>query len=990
MYSVELLGRSVDSSFINFESSSQDELATSLVLNDRLRGEKVLSHLLSNLEECSFFRFAIAFVTTSGVACIHQSLKNAIDRGCKGQILISQYLNFSDPIAIARLRNFSGVDVRFVNEENFHGKLYYFEFKSHGCALLGSSNLTQGALGRNTEVNLKLSFSKFSGLYEEINNQFDNWFHKSDPISDSQLDAYAATYRERIAALTYAPKYQEPSTYLQVAEESFTNLAHDFKSLIKPNLMQSEALQSLEKVRSEGKNRSLVISATGTGKTVLSALDVLQFGAKRLLFVVHRLNIAKKAMSEFKKVFGQSKTYGIYSGSETMGFDADFVFSTVQTINADRHINKFSAEDFDYIIIDESHHAGASTYLRVLNHFKPKFLLGMTATPERTDGFDIFSLFDHSVAYEIRLNHALENGLLVPFHYFGVSDLVVDGISIDEKAKFNTLVSNDRVEHIINALKEFGCSNDDPKGLIFCSSREEAKHLSSAFNMRGLPSISLDGTNSEAEREGAIQKLESDNATERISYIFTVDIFNEGIDIPLVNQVVMLRPTESAIVFVQQLGRGLRKFKNKEYLTVIDFIGNYQSNFLVPIALFGDSSFDKDRLRRLMNAGSSLIPGESTISFDRISKEKIFESISCAKVDGRKALIDDYSLLKFRLGRHPLMVDFLKRELRDPHQFVEVFGSLLDLRYRIENISAVESTQIQLLRMLAKFVLNGKRAEETFILNKICRHSVPISFQEIQDEVMLELGYFPTIDAIKSAVHSLNLKFVMQLSNGKRRSVAEIFSFEVILVEDQKIFAGPSLEQLLRNDLFATYLLDAAEFSLLKFKSDFDLSDYCDGFKRESKYSREDVFRILGWEQNPNALNVGGYVVSRDGSNCPIFLNYHKEETISDSTKYEDRFQDPKTLIYMSKSKRTLQSPDVASIASQASNNIRIPIFVKKSNDEGLSFYFLGDGKADPAKFEESRMPIEGGESVSVVKMSLELSKSVSPSLFKYLTAPPV
>jgi hypothetical protein len=207
-------------------------------------------------------------------------------------------------------------------------------------------------------------------------------------------------------------------------------------------------------------------------------------------------------------------------------------------------------------------------------------------------------------------------------------------------------------------------------------------------------------------------------------------------------------------VFVQQLGRGLRKFKNKEYLTVIDFIGNYQSNFLVPVALFGDSSFDKDRLRRLMNAGSGLIPGESTISFDRISKEKIFESISCAKVDGRKALIDDYSLLKFRLGRHPLMVDFFKRELRDPHQFVEVFGSLLDLRYRIENISAVESTQIQLLRMLAKFVLNGKRAEETFILNKICRHSVPISFQEIQDEVMLELGYFPTIDVIKSALHS--------------------------------------------------------------------------------------------------------------------------------------------------------------------------------------------------------------------------------------------
>jgi superfamily II DNA or RNA helicase len=279
------------------------------------------------------------------------------------------------------------------------------------------------------------------------------------------------------------------------------------------------------------------------------------------------------------------------------------------------------------------------------------------------------------------------NDLLVPFHYFGVTDLVVDGISIDEKSNFNALVSGDRVDHIIKALKEFGCSSGVPKGLIFCSSREEAKQLSAAFNSKNLPSISLDGTNTELERELAIQRLESSSPTAKVNYIFTVDIFNEGIDIPSVNQVVMLRPTESSIVFVQQLGRGLRKFNNKDYLTVIDFIGNYQSNFLVPVALFGDSSFDKDRLRRLMNAGSSLIPGESTISFDRISKERIFDSISKAKVDGKKALIDDYLLLKFRLGRHPMMVDFFSRELRDPLQFVNVFGSFLELRQKIEGNS---------------------------------------------------------------------------------------------------------------------------------------------------------------------------------------------------------------------------------------------------------------------------------------------------------------
>ena len=990
MYSVELLGKSVDSSFVNLESNSVSDFSTSLILNDKQRGEKVLSHLLSNLDECSYFRFAIAFVTTSGVACIHQSLKDAVERGCTGQILVSRYLNFSDPVAIDRLRNFSGVEIRFVNEENFHGKLYYFEFESYGRALLGSSNLTQGALGRNTEVNLKLSFSKLSGLYDEINSQFNDWFQKSEPITDDQLTAYSKAHKERAAALERTSIHEDVSGPVLSMENISSNYFEVFKEFIKLNSMQIEALKCLEKVRNEGKKRSLIISATGTGKTVLSALDVKQFGAKRLLFVVHRLNIAKKAMSEFRKVFGDSKTYGLYSGPETMGFDAEFVFSTVQTINTERHINKFNADAFDYIIIDESHHAGASTYLRILNHFKPKFLLGMTATPERTDGFDIFSLFDHTVAYEIRLNHALENGLLVPFHYFGVTDLVVDGISIDEKSNFNALVSGDRVDHIIKALKEFGCSNGVPKGLIFCSSREEAKQLSAAFNSKNLPSISLDGTNTELERELAIQRLESSSPTAKVNYIFTVDIFNEGIDIPSVNQVVMLRPTESSIVFVQQLGRGLRKFNNKDYLTVIDFIGNYQSNFLVPVALFGDSSFDKDRLRRLMNAGSSLIPGESTISFDRISKERIFDSISKAKVDGKKTLIDDYSLLKFRLGRHPMMVDFLDRELRDPHQFVEVFGSLLELRQKLENTFFVDTKHMHLLGMLAKFVFNGKRAEETFILKLICKQTGPISFQSVQDEVLNELGYTPSIHVIKSALHSFNLKFVMQLSNGKRRSIAEIFDYDLVRVEGEKIYAQSLLLNFLRDDSLATYLLDAAEFSLLKFKADFELKDYCEGFKRESKYSREDVFRILGWEQNPNALNVGGYVVSRDATNCPIFLNYHKDESISDTTKYEDRFHDSKTLVYMSKSKRTLQSPDVAVIAAQQKNKIRIPIFVKKSNDEGLSFYFVGDGIAASTKFEESRMPVVGAESVSVVKMIFELGKPVSSSLFKYLTATPV
>jgi hypothetical protein len=183
------------------------------------------------------------------------------------------------------------------------------------------------------------------------------------------------------------------------------------------------------------------------------------------------------------------------------------------------------------------------------------------------------------------------------------------------------------------------------------------------------------------------------------------------------------------------------------------------------------------------------------------------------------------------------------------------------------------------------------------------------------------------------------------------------------------------------------YLLDAAKFSLLKFKSDFDLTNFRDGFKLESKYSREDVFRILGWKENPTALNVGGYLVSRDVTKCPIFINYHKDDSISDTTKYEDQFIDARTLIYMSKNKRTMKSPDVFALASQPFNQIRVPIFVKKNNDEGLSFYYVGDGKSLVDQFQETRMTSSEGEGAAVVRMLFELDKPVSPLLFKYLTS---
>ena len=383
-----------------------------------------------------------------------------------------------------------------------------------------------------------------------------------------------------------------------------------------------------------------------------------------------RRTIAEEAMNTFKTLLGNEIKMGMYSGYEK-NLEADYLFSTIQTISKSENLQLFGQNYFDYIVIDETHRAGAKSYLSIINHFKPKFLLGMTATPERTDGSDIFKLFNYKIAYEIRLHSALEEKMLSPFHYYGVTDLTINGEEVDDRAEFNKLVADERVNRIIEKINLYGCDDGKARGLIFCSKIEEAEKLSIMFNQREYITLSLTGRHSEIERQEAIRKLESDAPNESLDYIFTVDIFNEGIDIPKVNQVIMLRPTQSAIIFVQQLGRGLRKVSGKEYLTVIDFIGNYENNFLLPIALYGDKTYNKDTLRKLVASESSFIPGSSSINFDEISKEKIFESINRTNLSKFVDLKGDYFNLKNRLGRFPLMIDFLHHGSRDPFHFVK-------------------------------------------------------------------------------------------------------------------------------------------------------------------------------------------------------------------------------------------------------------------------------------------------------------------------------
>src|SRR5690554_2801037 len=405
--------------FIDKSIESELIYRPQLLTNKIIPKEKVLSFLLQEFDTCDEFFISVAFVTTSGIAVLLNTLISLEKKGVKGKVLVSQYLNFTQPEALKKLQLFKNIELKISTKDNTHSKGYVIKKNEHYNLIVGSSNLTSSALTINKEWNLKVSGLNSSGIVEKVLKEFKNDFDKATPVTHEFIAAYQIVYDgERL-----------------FREHTKKGLSSLEKIEIIPNSMQEKALKNLFELRLENKTKALIISATGTGKTYLSAFDVKDFNPKKLLFVVHRLNIAEDALATFKNIFKDKKTYGIYSGNRKE-LEADFIFSTVQTISKEDHLLNFNKDEFVYIIIDESHRSGADSYLRLMNYFTPKFLLGMTATPERTDGNDIFSLFDHNIAYEIRLNRAMEEDMLSEFHYFGITDLIVDNDLIEDVRDF--------------------------------------------------------------------------------------------------------------------------------------------------------------------------------------------------------------------------------------------------------------------------------------------------------------------------------------------------------------------------------------------------------------------------------------------------------------------------------------------------------------------------------------------------------------------------
>lgn len=766
------LNKALHTSFIDKSFPSNKDLRPKLFFNDYKRRMNLAFEITKRLKECDYFEFSVAFISESGLAVLKQILLNLKEKGVKGRIITSTYLGFNAPKMFKQLLSFSNIEVRIFEQEHcgFHPKGFIFHTGDHRDIIVGSSNLTQTALESNQEWDLFFTSHENGELASQVSNEFDIQWELSTPLTNEWIESYKETYVKPVRPASV----QSPKT-------------------IKPNKMQEEALKSLKNLRDNNKDKALLISATGTGKTFLSAFDVRRFKPKRLLFVVHRRNIAEAALRSFKYLI-PNVSMGIFSGN-TKETDSDFIFSTVQTIHKKEYREMFERDAFDYIIIDEVHRAGAQSYQDIVDYFKPKFLLGMSATPERSDDFDIYEMFDHNIAYEIRLIQAMEYNLLCPFHYYGITDMTSDGIEIDDKSEFNILTSELRVDYIIEKINEYGYSGDHIHDLIFCSRKDECEKLSQLFNLRGYKTIALTGDSSEDMRQKAIDSLES-NDENSLDYIFTVDIFNEGIDIPKVNQVVMLRPTESAIVFVQQLGRGLRKNDSKEYVVIIDFIANYEKNFLIPVALSGQTNYNKDSLRQFVCEGSLMTPGASTIQFDQITEKRIYQSIDAANFTQVRLIKDSYKQLKEKLGRIPRLKEFeqygaIDVQLMFQNKSLGCYHTFLS-KYEKDYHIHFGTLEEKYLQFISSKLSSGKRVEELeaikLIINK--RTNLLTHLKEtLNSDYKIEL---PDV-GIETISNILSQNFMTGSSKK---------TFEKAVFLDENFESSPQFLKLLNNEDF--------------------------------------------------------------------------------------------------------------------------------------------------------------------------------------------
>lgn len=953
----------LSTAFLDKNISSNVLYRPQFISNDYKNGRKVLSAIEDELLHCDSFLISVAFITMGGITPLLQTLRTLEDKGIKGKILTTDYLAFSDPKALDKLATFSNIELKMYlvpdSKNGFHTKGYIFQSNEIYKILIGSSNMTNTALTTNREWNTKIVSTKSGEFVSEMLDEFEElWNHPNTYSYNEFIGAYRVHYEE----------------YKKVKQKEEIKLPS--KQLI-PNSMQHAFISSLRNIRNSNESKALLISATGTGKTYASAFALQDQNPKKALFLVHREQIAKQALQSYRNVFGDTKTLGLLSGN-SKDINVDYLFATMQTMSKKEVYSSFAPDTFDTIIIDEAHRIGAKSYQEIMDYFKPKFWLGMSASPERTDDFDVYAAFDHNIAYEIRLQQALEENLLCPFHYFGITDFLTDGNETDF-TDFNYLTSNQRVDYIIKQTNYYGYSGERVKGLMFCSSKKEAAVLSERLNLRGYRTLALSGEDSQEKREDAIDRLVSNTRSDYLQYILTVDIFNEGVDIPEINQVVLLRPTQSPIVFVQQLGRGLRKSQDKEYVVILDFIGNYKNNFMIPIALSGDRSYNKDNIRRYVLEGERIIPGSSTIHFDEISKKQIFASID--KLSGIKTFIkESYKNLKYKLNRTPLLMDFLSNHEVDPLVILKEYKTYYKLLESIDASSIekpLNDKELTVLEYYSSIIANSRRPIEAELLNQIINLYTIEPF-DLLNQINSKYNTQFNMNHLNSALSNITGNFIKTSAEKDKYTLLN----SVILHNDDKLSISNDFKNILTNTQFKEYIQDLIDVCIEKNKSLRNKKKDTFGFIMYEKYSRRDVCQLLNHIKDDASTMYG---MKQLNKNTCIFVTYHKADGINGAEyldgkpNYSDSFMDSQTFMWNSKIGNGPESKYMKEFTSGETKRL----FVKKSDGEGTDFYYMGTFEIDNIKGTTKKN--NKGVLQPICDVTLKMNESIREDIFDYL-----
>ena len=943
------IGDSFTTGFIDRGFNPENPFQSKLIMNEADNAPLLSNVILEQLSNCDSFTFQISFITSGGLQFLKKKMLDLDNKGVRGRLLTSTMNDFNRPRMFRELMKIENLEVRIAKKKEFHSKGYLFSFGEYKTVVIGSSNLTSSALRTNRELNVLFHSTHDGKIIDSFESSFERYWDEGTRLSHEWIDDYESTSEE---------------SGLAFSSRVFDMLPHELEFNhpsveIEPNNMQREALRSLSELRAEGEEKGLVISATGTGKTYLSAFDVRAFDPTRCLYIAHREQILIRSKSSFQRVLGLHESdFGVLSG-KSKDYSNKFIFATIQSLV--RNIQRFDSQDFDYIIIDEVHRAGAPSYQIVFDHFSPRFMLGMSATPERTDEFNVFQLFDNNVAYEIRLKRALEENLLVPFHYFGVSDFEINGELIGENSQLSNVDLRERMSFLLEKIEYYGCGGESLRGLVFCSRKSEGEIISRILNSRGYRSVFLSGDDSQEKRALEINKLEKGD----LHYIVTVDIFNEGVDIPCINQVVMMRQTQSSIVFIQQLGRGLRLDEGKEYLTVIDCIGNYENNFLIPIALSGRESHDKDDLR-LFLSNTDYMTGLSSVNFEEVAKQRIYQSINTAKLGSLGNLDESYRKLKDRLGRVPFPSDFVNHHSVDPGVIMNKMTYSSFLVRNGEEGFEFDPLEEAFLDFIGLELMNGYRLHEIETIRSLITKRVVSLEGQIEE---ISTSWSPR-ESVDSAIRVLMLDFF----TSRRRQRYSSSGYFIVQDRDEIRF-DPELESSFEESgNFRSLCDDILKCARIKNTELYSLGD---PMKLYKKYGRKDVCRLLNWQDDESAT-MYGYRIKNE--TCPIFITYNKSTEIEESVRYEDRFLDQETIHWFTKNNRTFESPEVEKILNHKKSEIDIHVFVKKDDDEGIDFYYLG--RADVKQGSEKEEVMESGN--DVVSMDLTLRNKVPMNVYDY------